>query len=281
MTKSLIWAAIRMTKSLIWVAIRVAAVYCLARYACDFSDPQAVFLTVLATLSIERFLAAKRFQPFSLWIKPNYATILMDAGFLAEEGEWQELLKAQGEEAETKDLTDGVMCFVLSYNVDSGTHVIAWPKWKTYTSRLELSFAPIELESLPSAAALPAVCREGYGRLTARFGIKPGWMGLRIFMRINDRVWKERWAGATGTKPPFDESEVDPYYGTVDLTIAVIPECFYEWKTTWGSVSLKQRRSTLAALGWKTDYEPEFPMQAYGISHRYVTVTHEPIDQDV
>ena len=62
---------------------------------------QAAFLTVFAALSIEasylRRSAARRFQPFNLWIQPNYKTLLMDAGLLADESEWWELLKAQGD----------------------------------------------------------------------------------------------------------------------------------------------------------------------------------------
>ena len=127
-----------MTKSLIWAAIRLAGVYCLARYACGFSVSQAAFLTLFAAVSIEAAYlgrsAAKRFQPFSLWIQPDYLKILTDAGLLSNESQWGGLLTANGVSGD--DLLKGARCWVLSYNVDSGTHVIAWPDWKTYTSRL-------------------------------------------------------------------------------------------------------------------------------------------------
>jgi hypothetical protein len=89
-----------MTKSVMWSAMRLVGVYCLAKYACDFSTVQAAFLTVFAALSIEasylRRSAAKRFQPFSLWIQPDYLKILTDAGLLSNAIEWGDLLKAKG-----------------------------------------------------------------------------------------------------------------------------------------------------------------------------------------
>jgi hypothetical protein len=44
---------VQMTNSLIWAAFHLIGVYFLAKYACEFSTPQAVFLTVFGALSIE------------------------------------------------------------------------------------------------------------------------------------------------------------------------------------------------------------------------------------
>ncbi len=272
--------------SLIWSAIRLVGVYCLARYACDFSTVQAAFLTVLAALSIEssylKRSAAKRFQPFSLWIQPDYLKILTDAGLLSDKSEWGDLLNVNGVAGD--DLYKGATCWVLSYNVDSGTHVIAWPDWKTYTSRLEHFLAQIDLESLPLAAAFPAGCRAQNGKLNAWFGIKPGRMGLKVFMRIDEQWWKERWASSGGEEPPVVE-DVESLDGTVTLTFAVIPDVelqySYDWRPIRGSVSLKQRRRALEAFGWKSDYDQEYGIQGSGISHPYITVSHEPVDRNL
>lgn len=222
--------------------------------------------------------AARRFQPFRFWIQPNYGTILLDAGLLADESDWPELLRALDN---PRYLTDGITCSVLSYNLDSGAHVVAWPDWNGYTSRPEHFLAEIALESLPLARAFPAGCRPGKG-LKASFGIRAGGAGLQFFMRIDSQWWRARWAATPEAEPPFDET-ADSLNGVVNLTVALLPHAefqhLYNWRPMRRGVSSKQRVQTLAALEWKTDYEPMGSIQGYGISHRYVSVTHEAVDQ--
>lgn len=282
--RPLVVSCVQMITSVIWAAILLVGVYCLGKYACDFTTPQALFLTVLAALPIEasylRRSTAKRFEPFRLWIHPDYLKILMDAGLLSNESEWGDLLKANGVSGD--DLSKGASCSVLSYNVDSDTHMIAWPDWKDYTSRLEHFLAQIDVDSLPLARAFTAGCRAGGSSLNARFGIKLGRFGLHLFMRIDDQWWKERWAGSIVAKPSFGE-DVESWNGVVNLTVAVIPyaelQFLYHWKPVRRSVSPKQRRRALETLGWKTDYEPMDDIHGCGISHRYVQVSHEPVDR--
>lgn len=294
-----------MTSSLIWTAILSAVVYWLARYECEFSAPQSIFLTAFAALSVEAHYlshsAGKRFRPFSLWIQLHYRTILTDVGLLSNEGnanevEWTALIGAQSNNAIPVDRT----CYVLSYNFDSGTHLIAWPEskarhppgtmpgWPDYSSRLTFGLGEFELESLPLAAAYPAGCRT-VSTLTAEFIVKPGPHGLHIVMRINDIWWKARWAGSSAGKPSFSEHR-DPFefrngpaedLAHVELTVAVIPhaelQCLYRWRPTSASVSAGRRRRTTEALGWTILDSRGDQNSAHFLSHKCAEISHGPI----
>lgn len=275
-----------MKRSVLWGAVILTAVYFAARDIGHFARPQAIFLTALlvfAPLQMQymRQLAAKGFEPFQLRIRTNYATVLMDSGLLADESEWKELLKANEDNESTGHLGDGLTCFLVSYDTDSNTHVIVWPDYKDYTPRLKHPLGQIDLRSLPLAAAFPAGCWGGNSRLKASFGIKPGRMGVQVFMRIDNRWWKQRWANSIHTKPPFTESS--NWQGDIDLTVAVIPyaefQFFYNFKPTWWSTSWKQRQHALKALGWK-DQNYRIPGDQWvNISHRYLKVGHEALDR--
>jgi hypothetical protein len=263
---------------------RLAAVYWIARYECDFSASQSLFLTALAALAVEaRYLrqsAAKRFQPFSLYIWPHYRDILTDAGLLAierdaNEREWQLLIKSQ---ADGSIPWDGVTCFVLRHNFAANNHLIAWPESKNfrYSSRLTFPLGQLELEPLPLAAAFPAGCRAGNSRLKAGFWAQPGRAGLELTMRIDDKWWAARWAGTADTKPSFGES-ARSWEGTTNLTIAIIPyaelQCFYNWQPMQAGVSPKRRARAMEALGWHVD------QSGGSYSHKYLTFAHGPIDR--
>ena len=267
--------------SLIWATIRLIAVYWVARYTCDFSAIQSLFLTTLAALAIEaryfRHSAAKRFQPFSLRIRPNYRDIFTDASFLpsehdANERDWTLLVKSQ---AEGDVAWDGVACFVISYNLDSDTHVIAWPESKGYSCRFEFPLSTFDIESLPSAARFPAGCRAGNSRLKVRFGVVPGRHGLNVFMHVDSKWWAAHWTEFTRPELSFDWGEDG--HGEAYITVGVVPnaelQCFYNWRPMQAGVSLKMRARAMEALGWRTDR----PDGVY--SHKYLNFAHAPIDR--
>jgi hypothetical protein len=220
-----------------------------------------------------------------LYIRPNYRDILTDASLLASDHdandrEWALLIKSQ---AEGNVPWDGVTCFVISYNFDSDTHVIAWPESKNYSCRFEFPLGEFDLESLPSAAAFPAGSRAGNGRLKARFGVTPGRHGLNIFMRLDNKWWAAHWGKFTRPELSFDWGEDGR--GSANITVAVIPyaelQCFYNWKPMCAGDSLKRRARAMETLGWKDETVKElYPsIHVVDISHRYVKISHEPIDR--
>jgi hypothetical protein len=258
----------------IWTVVRVAAVYLVAQY-CGFSTLQAVFPALFAELLLSRHFKARRFKPFRLWIQPNYQAILRDAGVLGEDGEWGELLKAS--DLSENELRDGTTCWVLSYNLDADTYTIAWHESESnwYTCHFDLCIVDFDFESLPSARYLPVVIQQASLKLTHSR------VGLALVLEVPDDWWKARWANYPDDKPSFAE-EVDPMYRTVSITVAAIPhqelQYPYAWHPKRDRVTLGQRRNALAAFGWKSDYEPEYSsIGGRGISHRYASVTHEPI----
>lgn len=172
-----------------WSTIRLAAVYWIASHQCEFSVVQSIFLTVLWGYAVEarhlRRVAAKQFIPFSFSIRPNYRTILTDAGLLAtdpegNERDWAVLIEAQ---AKGEIPWSGTECQVIDYNADSDRHVIAYQHSydsfadphpsesgrSCYSSVLGFGFGRFQLESLPLAGAFPARSRVANSRMKAGF----------------------------------------------------------------------------------------------------------------
>jgi hypothetical protein len=275
---------------MIGVGLAVACVYWVARAVCGFSIPQSVFLAAFAGLVLAashlRQLAARRFQPFSFWLQPNYRAILTDAGLLSRESEtneqeWALLMQANAEETAQWDA--GAECFVLSYDVNADRHLVAWPAWKTYTSRLDVPcLTRVEVESLPLAKAYPARCRKANGKLRAALRITQNRTGISVVLELDDEWWAARWVDSPSVKPSLKEW-IDPFSGVVQLTVATIPlaelQASYCWEPSVMKVSRGRRDRAREDFGWKEDYKPIYPtVWGFGISHRYATVTHEPID---
>ncbi len=283
-----------------WSPVRVAAVFWVARHGCSFSVYQSIFLTVLWAFGIEarhlRRVAAKQFVPFSFSIRPNYRTILTDAGLLARDPEgnerdWTALIDAQ---AEGEIPWSGTECRVIDYNADSDRHVIAsecsYASFSNphpqefrryfYSSVLGFHFGRFELEALPLASAFPAACRGAGSSLKAGFWAEPRGAGVHILMDIDYTWWAARWANSSDTKPVFLRENVEAWRGAggvVELTVAVIPymelQRFYHWIPRWGTVSLRRRNRAMESLGWHADWV-DGGVAIY--SHKYLDFHHGP-----
>jgi hypothetical protein len=290
-----------------WSPIRLGAVYWIASHQCAFSVVQSIFLTVLWAFGVEvRHLsrvAAKQFVPFSFSIRPNYRTILTDAGLLANgpegnERDWATLIEGQavGKSSWSGNETipwSGTQCHVIDYNADSDRHVIAYKysyasfanphpqESERYlnSSVLGFHFGRFELERLPLAGAFPADCRGAGSSLKAGFWAEPRGAGLHILMDIDDKWWAARWADSTDAKPVFLREDVDSWEGRVELTVAVIPyvelQCFYHWIPRRGIVSLRHRDRVMKSLGWHAD---PIDKGAADYSHKYLDFHHGPSD---
>ncbi len=283
-----------------WSPVRLAAVYWIASHECAFSVAQSVFLTVLWAVGIEarhlRRVAAKQFVPFSFSIRPNYRSILTDAGLLANDPEgnerdWQLLIEAQ---AEGEIPWSGTECQVIDYNSDSDKHVIAYqhsyasfanphPRESRryfYGSVLAFGFGRFDLETLPLGKAFPAGCHAGNGRLKAGFWAEPRGAGVHVLMDIDHEWWAARWANSKDAKPSFLREYVQSWYGTVELTVAVIPftelQRIYRWIPRWGIVSLRQTKCAMEALGWHGRENENGVVEHY--SHKYLDFYHGPLN---
>ena len=284
----------------LWAMIRLAAVYWIARYECEFSAVQSGFLIVFWAFSVEarhlRRVAAKQFVPFSFSIRPDYRTILTDAGLLASDPEgnerdWAVLIEAQ---AEGEIPWGGTECQVIDYNADSDRHVIAYQhsyasfadphprESRRYyqSSVLGFGFGRFELESLPLAGAFPAACRTAGSSLKAGFSAEPRGAGVHILMDIDYTWWAARWNNSSDAKPVFLRENAQSWRGVggiVELTVAVIPyvelQCFYHWIPRRGIVSLRHRNRAMESLGWHADW---IDNGAVVYAHKYLDFHHGP-----
>ena len=282
-----------------WSAVRLGAVYWIASHECAFSVLQSILLTVFWAFGIEarhlRRVAAKLFVPFSFSIRPNYRTILTDAGLLASDPEgnerdWALLIEAQ---AEGEIPWSGTECQVIDYNADSDRHVISYQhsfasfadphpresRRYCYSSVLGFGFGRFELESLPLAGAFAAACRSEGSSLKAGFWAEPRGAGVHILMDIDCQWWVARWANSVDAKPVFLREDVQSWRGAggiVELTVAVVPyaelQHYYNWKPSLGIVSLRQRNRAMESLGWHADWIDERGAAAY--SHNYLDFHH-------
>lgn len=264
-------------------ALRLTAAYLLARYCFDFSARQAMFLVLFAACTLEamrfRIWAAKRFEPFKIWVQPNYRRVLADLGFPDGPHEFASLL--QYSHVTGDDLDNGVSCIVLSFDHDRGCHRVFWPDEKSYSSRIERRIAELDLDALPFASKFSAGCRKGNGALKARFGLRQVSEGICLFMRIDDEWWRNRWEQEE-TRPTF-LSERPALWGDIEITLAVIPHTelqrFYNWYPLLPGVSESKRQAALGAVNATTCYGPTEFWMGFGLNTRYASVSHEQLDQ--
>jgi predicted membrane protein len=265
--------------------ILFAIVYALTFYVANFSISQSIVLSILLTLivpSVSDNIKQRKFTPFALRIEPNYAAILVDAGLLASESDWWKLVNPpeEAEKVETDsdeievtdrtDLREGVGCYVLSCDQDSGSYAVAWPTSKRFTSQIDYS---VEID---------CITRGSYGT-HPRLKIKPWKGGYRIQLNVSTTWFEEGWLKSIQAKlnPEKDEDfEVSNYLtGTVDLTMAIIPAeefLFFYWDVG----SIKKRKAALAKHGW-VEAESNWELRALGdpveLSHKYAKILHREI----
>jgi len=109
-------------KALLLAALRFGIAYALCFYVAHFTVPQSVVLAFIGLIAYDAYrlsakLAEKQppaFEPFWIWIKPNWYDISKGFG-LADVEKWEELLtKFKGESGKYSVLRDGIAFTVLS-----------------------------------------------------------------------------------------------------------------------------------------------------------------------
>jgi hypothetical protein len=252
--------------------------YVLCRYACDFTLWQSLLIVVLTSSVVNlysRSTQLKHFQPFHIWLKPNYGLILRDAGVLDQGNDWGQLMQTPTRTVQ-EYLDDGVSLFALAYDPANQTHLVAWPDAKRFSSYFDYSIASIDVSILPAVSAYPSGCERGNGSVKARFRVRAG-AGIEIVMIIDEAWWNNRW----NTCPAPRFQSVTPLMGDVEIVVASIPfeelQSCYAWYPYGRVVSLDQRDKARGRLGWSEDFRPGSQIHGWGISHQYATVTHEAI----
>lgn len=272
-------------KSILNRVILFAVVYCLTFYVAHFSAIQSIVLSVLLALIVpaaSEAIEERKFTPFGLRIEPNYAAILVDVGLLESESawwtllnSWEEQMRSESEqdaedEASRAALRAGFGCYVLSFDRESGTYAVAWPKANRYTSQIEHS---VQIDCITKGA---------FGSHPS-LEIKPWRGGVLISLNISETWFADGWWEGIQSKLPLKGQKAwntrNFLTGTCDVPLAVIPpeEFLLHY---FNAGSLKARKAALAKNGW-TEEESNWELQALGspveLSHKYVKIAHREI----